>query len=54
MRDLADVDAMIKNNLINTKELYRLFNEIDPLLIRYPAIDPRAFRKKVEAVVGQI
>ena len=28
-----------------------IFTEIEPLLIRYPAVDAKAFRKKVEALI---
>jgi hypothetical protein len=52
MRDLGDVEAMIKRNLINTKVLYKLFCDIESYLIRYPSIDTQAFRKKVEAICG--
>ncbi|HXW52932.1 MAG TPA: DUF6036 family nucleotidyltransferase [Myxococcota bacterium] len=54
VRDLADVDAMLKHGLVEKRELQRLFLEIEPLLIRYPAIDPPTFKKRVEAIVGQI
>jgi hypothetical protein len=30
-----------------------LFEEIEPILYRFPAIEPRAFRRKVEAAVTQ-
>jgi len=51
VRDVADVDAMIKHGLIDTKELLRLFISIEHLFIRYPAIDPKSFRERMETLI---
>lgn len=48
-RDLADVEAMLHNGLIEKNLLMALFAHIEPALIRYPALDPKSFRKTVEA-----
>ncbi len=50
-RDLEDVREMIARGLVEPKRLLEFFGEIEPLLYRYPAIDPRAFRRAVEALV---
>jgi hypothetical protein len=47
-RDLTDVRQMIDRGLIGREELHRRFEEIEPRLYRYPAIDPAAFRRAVE------
>ena len=47
-RDLHDVQSMLHDGLIRTDRLRELFELIQPELIRYPAIDPRAFRAAVE------
>lgn len=47
-KDRADVDAMAAAGLIERVELARLHEEIEPLLFRYPAIDPAEFRSAVE------
>ncbi len=47
-RDLADVEAMLRDGLIEKKFLLNLFDQIDPMLIRYPALDPKSFRDIVE------
>ncbi len=52
-RDLADVDAMLRDGLIQKKPLLALFNQIYPLLIRYPALDPKSFRETVEQFCNQ-
>lgn len=44
-KDLQDVREMIGRGLIDRDELRRRFDEIEPQLYRYPAIDPAAFRK---------
>jgi hypothetical protein len=53
-RDLTDVKQMFETGLIEETELLRLFNEIQSDLMRYPAVDPAAFKEKVEAMLGQI
>lgn len=47
-RDLHDVKAMLKDRLIRADRLRELFRQIEPQLIRYPAIDPASFRVVVE------
>ena len=49
-RDLSDVSAMLERGLIGRKELWRLFEAIEPQLIRFPAIDPGSFRASVVAI----
>lgn len=49
-RDLDDVKAMLERGLIDRDRLWLLFEAIEPELIRYPAIDPAAFRASVLAV----
>jgi hypothetical protein len=48
-RDLADVDAMLRDGLIEKNLLLKLFDQIEPMLIRYPALDPQSFRDVVES-----
>lgn len=50
-KDLADVDAMRRLGLIDAGRLLAFFAEIEPLLYRYPAVDPKAFRRAVEQFV---
>jgi hypothetical protein len=52
-RDLADVDAMLRDGLIRKTLLLDLFNQIAPLLIRYPALDPQSFRDVVETFCAE-
>ena len=47
-RDLADVEAMLRDGLIEKDRLLALFALIEPALIRYPALDPQSFRDVVE------
>jgi len=46
-RDLTDVDAMLQSGLIRRDLLFLQFLQIEPLLIRYPALDPKSFRAVV-------
>lgn len=53
-RDLEDVAAMGALGLIEAEQLARFFDEIEPDLYRYPAVDPRAFRSSVEQAVRRL
>lgn len=48
-KDLADARGLAALGLIEHERLKELFEAIDPVLYRYPAIDPAAFRRAVEA-----
>ena len=48
-RDIADVEAMLRDGLIGKQFLLSLFLKIEPMLIRYPSLDPMSFRDIVEA-----
>lgn len=48
-RDLADVASMLRDNLIRKDLLLKLFTQIEPLLIRYPSLDPLSFRDTIES-----
>jgi hypothetical protein len=47
-QDLQDVVSMYERGLVEPDRLRALFDEIEPALFRYPAIDPADFRAKVE------
>ncbi|MDQ2891210.1 MAG: hypothetical protein M3R65_11770 [Gemmatimonadota bacterium] len=49
-RDVLDVHAMLDRGLVERDRLQKLYDMIEPVLFRYPAIDPPSFRKAVEAV----
>jgi uncharacterized nucleotidyltransferase DUF6036 len=49
-KDLADVDAMVRQGLVDPARALELFTAIEPELVRYPAIDPPSFRRAVETV----
>lgn len=48
-RDVLDVGEMLRVGLVTTRDLTRVFDEIEPQLIRYPAVDAKAFRAAVAA-----
>ncbi|HEV8267918.1 MAG TPA: DUF6036 family nucleotidyltransferase [Thermoanaerobaculia bacterium] len=52
-KDLLDVKAMKERGLVQVERLLSYFEEIEPNLYRFPAIDPKAFRRAVEAFVGR-
>ena len=47
-QDETDVEAMLSRGLVDRAVLRRLFDEIEPVLFRFPAIDARAYRRAVE------
>jgi len=47
-QDLEDVASFIRGGYVSAEEMKSRFAEIEPGLLRYPAIDPPQFRKKVE------
>lgn len=47
-QDLQDAREMVDRGLVEPTELRRLFDAIEPMLYRYPAIDPPTFRRAVE------
>jgi hypothetical protein len=46
-RDLQDVQSFLRDGLIQAARLRELFHLIESQVIRYPAIDPEAFRAAV-------
>jgi predicted nucleotidyltransferase len=51
-QDLDDVRSMLADGLVEPSRLRDLFDAIEPELYRYPAIDPAAFRRKVDVALG--
>lgn len=49
--DIADVQAMIDRGLVEPNKLLRFYHTIEADLLRYPAIEPDAFRAQVERFV---
>ena len=50
-KDQQDVAAMLRDGLVEPQRLLALFEQIEPELYRYPAIDPARFRQFVLSVV---
>jgi len=47
-QDLADVQAMVRSGLVDPRRALEYFERVEPELYRYPAVDPRSFRRAVE------
>jgi uncharacterized nucleotidyltransferase DUF6036 len=52
-RDRVDVDQMLARGLVEPDRLRRYFDEIEPRLYRFPAIDPPSFRRALDATIGR-
>jgi hypothetical protein len=50
-QDLKDVCSMIEGGLVEPVRLRELYEAVESGLYRYPAIDPVAFRQKIDAVL---
>lgn len=46
-RDLRDAWSFVRQGLVQAVELRAMFDEIEPRLARYPAIDPASYRAAV-------
>jgi hypothetical protein len=51
-QDVTDVKTMLERGLVTPDELRRAFARIEPVLYRYPAVDPRAFRAALERALA--
>lgn len=51
--DLTDVREMLDRGLVQPFKLLTLFEQIEPELFRYPSIDPRSFRRRVEEITSK-
>jgi hypothetical protein len=51
-QDVADVQEMLRRSLIDPQTAWMRFQDIEPRLYRYPAIDPSAFRLRVRQLLG--
>jgi hypothetical protein len=47
-QDLEDVNELVARGLVDPSDVLRRFEEIEPELYRFPAVDPAAFRRRVE------
>ncbi|HKS25387.1 MAG TPA: DUF6036 family nucleotidyltransferase [Thermoanaerobaculia bacterium] len=52
-KDLLDVQHMVDSGLIEPERLREFYEQIEPQLKRYPAIDPPTFRRAVEAFIAR-
>ena len=46
-QDLEDVTSLLRGGYVTREELRKKFTRIEPGLLRYPAIDPQQFKRKV-------
>jgi hypothetical protein len=51
-QDLLDVREMLASGWVDPGDALAQFNSIEPLLHRFPAIDPPSFRRSVEELFG--
>jgi hypothetical protein len=47
-RDLEDVELLVRGGHVSVEDLKRRLAQIEPGLLRYPAVDPEQFKEKVK------
>jgi hypothetical protein len=52
-RDHHDVRAMLREHLIEPNRLRAYFDEIEPALVRYPALEAKVFRSSLEIFLNE-
>jgi hypothetical protein len=53
-QDLSDAKVLVQSHRVDLIELARLAEEIQLELIRYPAIDPKDFARKVKSFIENL
>ena len=51
-QDLEDVRSLVSSGLVLPERALGYFRQIEPELHRYPAVDARSFRRRVEEALG--
>ena len=54
VNDVADVREMMRRGLVAGPQLLAYFEQIEPDLYRYPALDPPSFRRTVEEAARSV
>jgi len=53
-QDLKDVASFLQGGYVTVQQLKSRFAQIEPQLLRYPAVDPQEFKKKVESFLAEL
>ena len=53
-QDLEDVESLIKGGHVKSADLRATFEQIEPGLVRYPAIEPQQFKSKVNTFLANL
>lgn len=51
-KDLFDVAELLERRLVSPERLRELYDAVEPALHRYPAVDARAFRRRLEEILS--
>jgi hypothetical protein len=51
VQDLEDIEAMLERGLVGAERALSYFDEIEPELYRYPAVDAPSFRARAETIL---
>src|SRR5437762_2689747 len=53
-QDLEDVSNLVRQSHVTADELRKRFAQIEPKLLRYPAVDAQGFKRKVEGFLAKL
>jgi len=53
-QDLQDVTSFVRGGYVSLEDLKNRFAQIEPELLRYPAVDPQQFKKKLDDFLTQM
>ncbi len=53
-QDLQDVKHFVRGGYVSLDDLKKRFSQIEPGLLRYPAIDPGQFKQKVQNFIAEM
>jgi hypothetical protein len=52
VKDVGDVQEMVARGLVEPVKIWRFFRQIEPMLYKYPDLDPGEFARSIIATVG--
>ncbi len=52
-RDMLDVQSMLAAGFVKADRLLELYTAVENALLRYPAVDPKALRQRVESLAAR-
>ncbi len=52
-QDEEDVKRMLESGRVEPTQLRAMYDRIEPLLVKYPAVDPARFRRRLDETLAR-